>query len=476
MITVKPSIPRDPPAEATAPRRRTPTLRRVMLWVLFIEVIVAAFFLGLGARRFTWDATQSVRRSEDLCNGWGWGQRALRYGFFKLYDHVIADRPDGDYTLDYTPLRLGIMTAWARWTNHHANGSAGWRADYEFTAPLLHFNTFMELISAVGIFALVRQWASRSSDVPHARFPFPHAKPLAAAVLFWLNPALLLDAHAWPQWDVWPLPFFIFALLAATQNRWRTAGALLAVGAMLKGQLMFVAPLFILWPVFQNNWRGAARVTLAFLLTIAIITAPWTIGQHSMAWFKIGFTYGAAKFPDMAVGAENLAALLQRNFNLQCRDTLLGLPITVKQLLTTSYILTLLLSAKAAARHHAKRDPRFLVAAIMPWLCFFALMTQMHERYLVWAACLSACWLATGPALAALHLLITATAFLIMAQSMCREHPTGWPALTPLLQATAPALAWTVLLSAAAVTLATLTRFPYFTGQGSTPHRAAQAV
>ncbi|MDB5321431.1 MAG: hypothetical protein JWN40_3062, partial [Phycisphaerales bacterium] len=61
-----------------------------MLWVLFIGVIVAAFSIGLAARRFTWDATQSVRRSEDLCNGWGWGQRALRYGFFKLYDHVIA--------------------------------------------------------------------------------------------------------------------------------------------------------------------------------------------------------------------------------------------------------------------------------------------------------------------------------------------------------------------------------------------------
>ena len=460
MITATPTVPRDS-LSAAIPRRRTPTLRRAMLWVLFIEVIVAAFSLGLAARRFTWDATQGLHRSEDLCNGWGWGQRALRFGFFKLYDHVVAACPDGDYTLDYTPLRLAIMTTWARWTNHHAHGDAGWRADYDFTAPLLHFNTFMALISAIGIFALVRHWTTQSSNAHRTRsvgFPQRNAKPLAAAILFWLNPALLLDAHGWPQWDVWPLPFFIFALLAACKNRWLLTGALLAIGAMLKGQLMFVAPLFILWPLFQKNYRAAARVTLSFLLTIALITSPWTIGQHSMAWFKIGFTYGAAKFPDMAIGAENLAALLQRNFNLHCRDTVLNLPITIKQLLATTYILTLLLSARAAARHHTHKDPRFLVAAIMPWLCFFAMMTQMHERYLVWAACLSTLWIATGPALMALHFLITATAFLIMAQYMANQRPTGWPALATLIRLTSPVLAWTVLLSAAAVTLAALTR------------------
>jgi len=26
---------------------------------------------------------------------------------------------------------------------------------------------------------------------------------------------MILDAHGWPQWDVWILPFYLFAALAA---------------------------------------------------------------------------------------------------------------------------------------------------------------------------------------------------------------------------------------------------------------------
>ena len=56
---------------------------------------------------------------------------------------------------------------------------------------------------------------------------------------------MILDAHGWPQWDVWILPFYLFAALAALKNRWFWCGCLLALGAMLKGQLLFVAPLFL---------------------------------------------------------------------------------------------------------------------------------------------------------------------------------------------------------------------------------------
>ena len=41
-----------------------------------------------------------------------------------------------------------------------------------------------------------------------------------------LNPAVLIDGHAWPQWDVWPVPFVVFALLAASCGRWLVAGML----------------------------------------------------------------------------------------------------------------------------------------------------------------------------------------------------------------------------------------------------------
>jgi hypothetical protein len=482
------------------------------------------------------------------------------------------------------------MTAYARWARQAHPEATGWHADYAFTAPLLDLNTLMALLSAIGVFLVVRTWSVRHDLAPPqgsavrawiertaarltgARVPrgasarrrghesSPQPRPfhglgrgLLAAILFWLNPALLVDAHAWPQWDVWPVPFFVFALLAASHERWLVTGALLAVGAMLKGQILLVAPFFVLWPLFSNAPRAATRVVVGFFGAAAVIAAPWLVGHGaiwvagvvlvplvlarkafrarplapvwitvpialelilwplivpaarapvpagvlaglavilvaagrrlctrwipcqigfaaaaalflcpvlfdgSMSWFKVGFAYGAAKFPEMTVGAENLAALLERHFGLAGRDGVwtIDLPaffvyhvVTVKELLGGIYLVTLVVAAIAAAVHSTRRDPRVLVAAVLPWAMCFALLTQMHERYLVWAACLSALWVAAGVGMTLVHLLLTGLAFVMIAQSLTEGHAGAFPAFDPLLRATAGGLSWLVLLVA----------------------------
>src|SRR5881396_3316270 len=119
------------------------------------------------------------------------------------------------------------------------------------------------MISAAAIFLLVRLWVRRSSSATQS--PFLRALSLqqrasicglAAASVAWLEPSLILDAHGWPQWDVWILPFYLFAALAALKNRWFVSGCLLVAGAMFKGQLLFVTPFFILWPLWQKGWTS----------------------------------------------------------------------------------------------------------------------------------------------------------------------------------------------------------------------------
>ena len=88
---------------------------------------------------------------------------------------------------------------------------------------------------------------------------------------------MILDAHGWPQWDVWILPFYLFAALAALKNRWFVCGCLLATGAMFKGQLLFVAPFFVLWPLWQKRWNRALRVLAGFISTAALIASPWLL-------------------------------------------------------------------------------------------------------------------------------------------------------------------------------------------------------
>ena len=73
-------------------------------------------------------------------------------------------------------------------------------------------------------------------------------------MLVWCNPLLLIDSHAWPQWDVWILPIFLFAALLASLNRWMLAGMLLGIGCMFKGQMLLAGPVLILWPLFEGRW------------------------------------------------------------------------------------------------------------------------------------------------------------------------------------------------------------------------------
>ena len=102
--------------------------------------------------------------------------------------------------------------------------------------PLLKINLVCELISAAAIFFLVRLCVRRSSHA-HSTWPVWLSREhrasicgLAAASVAWLEPSMILDAHGWPQWDVWILPFYLFAALAALKNRWFWCGCLLAYG------------------------------------------------------------------------------------------------------------------------------------------------------------------------------------------------------------------------------------------------------
>jgi len=316
--------------------------------------------------------------------------------------------------------------------------------------PLLKINLLCELLSAVAIFFLVRLCLERQSHATQSdSFRTPAVRHrasicgLAAASVAWLEPSMILDAHGWPQWDVWILPFYLFAALAALKNRWFWCGCLLALGAMLKGQLLFVAPVFVLWPLWQKRWMSALRALAGFTATAALIVSPWllrtpgawiafavvagasllvalryklphkgawlagilgcaafVIGAFtggSFAWFEIGFLYGTKHYPYLFISScYNLASLLAAA-GWSLKDNLLSAHVgsvhfhlTLQWALRLFFLGAVALCARGAARHLRNRDPRVLIAITAPWLLMFALLGQMHERYLVWGAVVSA--------------------------------------------------------------------------------------
>jgi len=452
--------------------------------VLLASFIVVLFLGGVQLRRWTGDKTRHVRFQHDIVNGFYWGSETLAEGrrlssdkaanswtafcrgYFALYDRVKREAYENDYRLDYPPLRLLVMAIWAKQVRGEFPGVADGHP--KLVNPLLKVNLLCELISAAAIFLLVRLWVRRSSSV--TRSPFLRALPpqrraaicgLAAASVAWLEPSMILDAHGWPQWDVWILPFYLLAALAALKNRWFCCGCLLAAGAMLKGQLLFVTPFFVFWPLWQKRWARTLCMIAGFAATAALIVAPWLLcdaaawivvalvaglsslfflcsgSRHagvwiagiiacavfligalnggSFAWLQIGFLYGSEHYPYLFISScYNLPWLLS-DFGWSLKDPFWSLnlgslhfALTLQWTLRLLYLGALALSAYGAARHTRNRDPRVLIAIAAPWLLMFALLGQMQERYLLWGAVVSTVALGVSFRLSIIHFIISA--------------------------------------------------------------------
>ncbi len=451
----------------------------------FAFLIVALFLGGIQLRRWIGETTRHVRYQHDIVNAFYWGSETMKEarrlspdeasansltgfsrGYLALYDRVKHKAYNKDYGLDYPPLRLLVMAIWARQVRNQFPGVDDGHP--KLVNPLLKINLLCELLSAVAIFFLVRFCLQRQSHVTQSSLlrslPAQHRASicgLAAASVAWLEPSMILDAHGWPQWDVWILPFYLFAALAALKNRWFACGCLLAAGAMFKGQLLFVAPFFVLWPLLQKRWNRALRVLAGFIATAALIASPWLLrtpatwialvavtgfswllslqrelphrgawisgiagcaafvigvfAGGSFAWLRVGFLYGSEHYPYLVISScYNLPSLLSK-LGWSLKDPFwsvqfgsLDFHVTLQWTLRLLYLGALTACAYGASRQVRDRDPRVLIAITAPWLLMFALLGQMHERYLVWGAVISAVALGVSLRLSIIHFIISA--------------------------------------------------------------------
>jgi hypothetical protein len=473
---------------------------------LLAFLIVALFLGGIQLRRWIGESTRHVRYQHDIVNAFYWGSETMKEarrlspdeasansltGFFRgylaLYDRVKHKAYNKDYGLDYPPLRLLVMAIWARQVRNQFPGVDDGHP--KLVNPLLKINLLCELLSAVAIFLLVRFCLGRElrtteSDSPGSRALQDRASicGLAAASVAWLEPSMILDAHGWPQWDVWILPFYLFAAFAALKNRWFVCGCLLATGAMFKGQLLFVAPFFVLWALWQKRWNRALGVLAGFISTAAVIASPWllrtpaswialvavtgfssllflqrelphrgarisgiagcatfAIGAFaggSFAWLRVGFLYGSEHYPYLVISScYNLPSLLSK-VGWSLKDPFwsidfgsLDFHLTLQWTLRLLYLGALAICAYGAARQGRDRDPRVLIAITAPWLLMFALLGQMHERYLVWGAVVSAVALGVSLRLSIIHFIISAASTAMIVHVMLIDkklEPTLW--------------------------------------------------
>lgn len=293
----------------------------VVPWVFVAVVGVLAGWIGWRARSWAFNQTSSIRHHDDIGNAFNRGSRVLQEarlraglptgpaqqvtilqllgGWVRTYDRIDAEHPDGEYGLDYPPLRLLVMSLWVRHVQTVDPAITAWTPNRQFIAfPLLVFNALCAAAAAVGMFLLVFHWTrrgeqpirhnQRSGDLAtlanSAPFPYrPWLCALLASLLVWFDPTVVTVSHVWPQWDVWILPFFIAAALLASLESWFAAGLMIGVGCLLKGQLLLGSPVLLLWPIFSGKWGAATRFAIGFALATALLLSPWLISGHRAA-------------------------------------------------------------------------------------------------------------------------------------------------------------------------------------------------
>lgn len=559
-------------ASAPDPPRARPATskgRALAEWALFaalLGALIVAGRHGVALRAWLWEATAPTRFTWDIHNGFTWGQRLVEFarersgaageptwgqflrGYIGFYDHVVASAPDGRFGLDYSPLRLLVMSAWVKHTRDVHGAVPGY--DDAYAWPLLRLNLACEVLAAAGVMTAVGWWVRRTGRSRAA------AATLAtiAGLICWYNPSTLIDAQAWPQWDVWIAPAWAWAMALASQRRFTAAGACVGVGALLKGQILMVAPVLVVWPLLRGRWgeagRCAAGMAAGFLGGSApLMTGSWTAAAMALAavallavplargrawrlrwtwwtwasaaaltvamiplhrgddalaaialasaaavlllgraadrslraglmaagvagvlvlttlafdrtwsWYQVGYAFPQEHHRALAMGpASNLPALLMRVYRLELHTPAAAIPVPwrdaaieldLRDLLVCVYAATLALCAWGAARHDRRGSPGLLVALVAPWALMFALMPQMHERYLFWAAALGGVAIASSLGMTLMHLLIVLLSSVMIGHQLLNMNPRFLPEAHGIIGKTYPSIGWAVVLAA----------------------------
>ncbi|HTL30486.1 MAG TPA: hypothetical protein VL282_14745 [Tepidisphaeraceae bacterium] len=561
---------------------------RVSTAVTLIFVVAAmalAVVAGLQLRLTLWDRTTDLRTPDDAIRSFATGLDIVRLAkmregdeaadsgpaawrdllgaYLAYYTHVAGQSTHDDQKIDYPPLRLAIVAAWANVARmQHPDVTT---YSEEVAGPMIRLNLAFEIAAMAAAFLLVAYWIRRNQLSQFVRprvpgLPQPSAIPraaiggLIAAVLVWFNPAILLEAHAWPQWDVWLVPLYLAAMLYASAEWFFAAGVCVAIGALLNAHMLLVAPIFVLWPIFAGRFGPALRVLGGFALTFSlacgywlvsgetariwiaavvacaacfapwgypkrlgiswwiaaavatglviwpwlnvnqvnsiwmglglvamILVAPWWIDKRTVPawialvlaaavvasavtfgaewdWVKVGFLNGPKRFVQMATGpASNLPALMAQTygwkldqilFTIDSERTGVHWDVTVQAFAIALYCVTLVLCSIGAAIHDRRHNPHLLISLIAPWVLMFTILPQMHERYLIWAAAISAAAVAVSVGWTLLSLLLMVLSTLMIAQYLLQSHNNFAPEALRRISPTHPAIAWMLLLLA----------------------------
>jgi hypothetical protein len=344
-------IPLAPASGAAAPRRRgvSPVqpgppmpepqrqhpLTRVLLVLIVLAAAMVAGIAGWEIRRALWQRVEALRDERHLMDGFDRGLAVvreakrvtsgdalspgpvrwldLRRGYRAYYDEIRVSNDEEASRLHDPPLRVAILAAWVNWLRERDPVASVYVGAY--ARSLLVIGMAIEGVTALLAMMVVVTIARRGGRWRPAvreggarafgatlnedtRGATVWVVGLAAAVLLWLNPAILLNGHLAPAFDVWVVPLVLLVVLLVAWEAWLSAGAVMLLACLMQGQAIYVAPLLFLWPMFQGRFAAGVRALTGFAAMAALLASPWLVpSQRAWAWVGVMVAFAAVLAP-----------------------------------------------------------------------------------------------------------------------------------------------------------------------------------
>ena len=218
----------------------------------------------------------------------------------------------------------------------------------------------------------------------------PHRSALIGAAFIALNPALIYDSAYWGQNDS-IAAVSALATLYCVQRQWRIAAwIVLAFAVLNKPPVIVLAPLFVLEAVVVRDaieravrvrgmalgLLGALVFTYAISLPLYTQVSPIDVFSRLLSWYQVG----SSLYPYNSANGFNIYAFSSEFFK---SDNAIFLFLPLKYWADLFFIG---IAAYIYRRYALRPDERGLVeASFLLMLGFFLILTEMHERYLIYA-------------------------------------------------------------------------------------------
>jgi Gpi18-like mannosyltransferase len=328
-------------------------------WV-HLAVLVA---LGLGIRLIFVPYPGHV---VDMNASADWSLKAAAAPWNQVYEATDAN---------YPPASMIFFEAIGR--IYHAWSPEG-DGDFHLLKDLVKLpNVLFDLIGIVVVYVLARRFA-------------PHLPALGAAALFAFNPAIIYDSALWGQNDTITTVSALAALTFMVWDRRALAWICIAFAVLAKPPVVVLVPLLALEPFTTSDpaerlrrLRGtgigiAVAAVLGYTLTASFYTqtAPLAVIGRLIDWYRIG----SALYPYTSANAFNVWAFLPQFF---LSDQTNFLFFTLKGWANAAFVVL----AFALYYHYFRTRTResLIETAYLLMLGFFLVLTEMHERYLIYA-------------------------------------------------------------------------------------------